>query len=219
MTNNKEREVVMRQLRKPAAIASLLAISCNAFALPILQDIGNGVVQINAFEPVGQSFTAEDPFVTFGFWFEVINPGVAPADVTISLLDGVGNTGNLLLANTFSMDAGFMGYRDVDFSPVSLQIGSQYTALLSIPDDNSYWGLRLYTGFMQTDLYTGGQIVFGGRPGPFEEPPNNPLLADARFRVTPVEAPVPVPEPSSIWLLAIGLMMMGSPLLRRSTLQ
>lgn len=184
-----------------AVVGSLLALPASA-AL-ILQDAQNGGVQINHFEPIGQSFTAEDSFVSIGFWFVAMNQHFPISDITVTLLSGEGVGGDVLAHSTRTLAAGQGVFGDFDFSMVALNPGSVYTALMSVPGDSPYWGFQLSTGFIG-DQYAGGRLILNPDAGsPF--PSNNLAVADARFRVTPHS----VPEPSTLALLATALVGFG----------
>jgi hypothetical protein len=160
-----------------------------------LQDQQNATYQVNAFEPLGQSFIAEDQHIKFAFNYRDFNPQYPLDTLRMRLLSGDGPSGTELGSVEFSLAAGFDGFFDVDFSGVTLIIGSAYTALVDIPDTSPRWGVRAHQG----DVYSGGRGY---------DPYGN-LTADddMMFRVTPALKAVPgeVPEPASIAIFALGL--------------
>ncbi|MGH8176184.1 MAG: hypothetical protein ACREV5_07995 [Steroidobacter sp.] len=176
-------------------IAGLLILTPSlASAGLILQDQENGVFQVNAFEPIGQSFTAEDAGVLIAFQMECINCGFPNADaLRMDLFSGDGLGGALLASRSFSLISGFAGFFDVDFSALVLSVGSRYTAALSVLGDDPYWGVRVST----TDVYSGGSAYAR------ECQTCGPAAAELAFRVTPV-TPVNVSEPGVLALLAVS---------------
>jgi len=174
-------------------VASLLLFSCVANAGLILQDTVNQSVQVQFFSLVGQSFTAEDPFVTFAFYITSMNRFLTPQELTITLYDGSGFSAGILQSQSFNPGAGFDGYYAIDFTGSPLTVGNIYS--VSLTTTTAYWGLE----GAQSDLYAGGTSFLQGNAGGCCGTP----FADTRFRVTPQESPA-APEPATIGMLSLG---------------
>jgi hypothetical protein len=172
------------------ASLAIAAFATTAEAAPILQDQTNGAFQIEFYSPFGQSFTAEDAYVSIGFFIQDFNPQNAPTDddVTITLYAGEGMGGPVLgSGDVTGLTLGFEGWVDVDFSSVALTLGAVYTAVIS--DDTVRWGVEAQSG---GNPYAGGQLYLQGNPE---------ANSDARFRVLPQQ----VPEPLTLVLAGLGL--------------
>jgi hypothetical protein len=162
---------------------------------PILLPAGSGLYQVNVYEPIGQSFTAEDQVVEAGLFFEAINdfPGGATDLIRYDLYAGAGTGGTLLASVTFSVVPGFSGFRSVNFAPLPLIVGSDYTLTASVVGSSHYWGIST------TDVaYTGGAGFLT------EHGTSSAKGLDFALSVVPIGA-APVPEPASLSLLALGL--------------
>ena len=201
----------MRHIRiiLPAWIMfSFLALSGTVYALPIEQNVVDSYGQINHFGPVGQSFVAEDSFVTADLWITEYNQHIDPTDYDISyyLYEGTGSSGALIGGGTYSgLTDDYAGWVEFDLSMYSLNVGSTYSVM--VYNDNARWGF----GFTQSDLYSGGQLLLS-------QDPNNSFPGfdqyDAAFRINPTTASVP--EPSSVALVLLGIAGAGAASRRRS---
>ena len=182
-------------------------------------------VQIMAFGPVGQSFTAIDSTLTsFGFQFQTFNDTAANTPVTFSLLSGAGLGGASLYTQSLTLPTNLPARTGVfyDFSVPNLAvtIGSVYTAVLSSTSTRDGVALgpeyNIYTGVPTSgDAYAGGQAYFGTQPFPncTNDSTSN---CDLNFRVSgtrPVVAAVP--EPAGWAMMLAGFGAAGTAIRRR----
>ncbi len=177
----------------------LVALPAPATAGTILLDAFGGTAQIEPFEPIGQSFTAEDAFVQAALFFRPINPTFPSTDaIRYDFYQGNGVAGALLASNVFNLTAGFEGYFNFDLSGISLVVGNRYSLVATDVGSSPYWGLGLSSA-----NYAGGDKIFNGvvNGGPTGN-------TDNALRVTPV-ATSQVPEPASLLLLGTGVIGAG----------
>lgn len=181
----------MKTVLKSLAIAVAFC-SLPAQAAVILQDQVTATSQVNFYEPMGQSFRAEDAHVRFAFFYSPMNPG-SPADtMRLRLVAGDGLDGATLANTVFAIAPGYNGFYDVDFSAVTLTVGNMYTAVLSVPGSSDYWGASYSSN---NSPYRNGRAYLAGERADSDY--------DMTFRVTPVAAEVP--EPGTIAILSLGL--------------
>ena len=161
----------------------------------ILIPNGGSNFQVAFHAPIGQSFTAEDPFVFAALYFKVMNPAADSADpVRYDLYQGNGIGGALLASRTVTPTPGFLGFVDADFSLLPLVVGGQYTLVASIVGGSPYWGVQSTTA---DHLYAGGNAIIQS---------TLQMNNDMALRVTPITVSSPVPEPASLVLLGTGIL-------------
>ena len=192
MEQTSERTVCQFARALSVSVAIWAITSAPAVAGPILLNPGGGSNQVQFAEPVGQTFTAEDPLVSAGLYFLVMNPQFPNSDaIEYQLHQGSGTGGALLASTTFNLASGFDGFHMVDFSSVALTPGNVYTLTASIVGTSPYWGVA-----KSIDVYAGGVAVFFGVPEPGGE---------MALSVVPQ-----APEPASLFLIAsagLGLLI------------
>ena len=95
----------LRRLREALALlaAAVLAVPMTAQAALILQDNATTTALVEFYEPIGQSFTAEDASVSFAFYYETMNVGELNDPLELRLLSGDGLGGSVLGSFTFTL--------------------------------------------------------------------------------------------------------------------
>ncbi len=158
-------EALFRVQWQPDGGAPLLANDDNDSGFSVTQ-------QIQAGEPIGQTFTAisGNRLSTVSMYVADMNPEVAPTDysLTLEMYEGIGTSGRLLGRREYTnLVDGFSGFVTVDFSSVTLVEGQTFTIVLD--NDTARWG-RVAVG----NQYGGGTALYAGAPSP---------TAEALFRV------------------------------------
>ena len=175
-------------------------------ALVIENSSGPFSVQVDYFETVGQSFTAEFTDLTsIAFYYLTMNPGASNDPFTMFLYEGAGVGGPQLGSVSFSLPYSppgnsTYGYYDADFSSIDLVIGSVYTAGVRVDGTSPLWGLA-WGG----DTYTGGQL-YSGNPNNFC---GDGATCDLRFRVIGEAGAVDVPTATTLPLLGLAIAALG----------
>src|SRR5437016_7215564 len=167
-----------------SAVVAVLILSPSSHGGVILNSAGQFDRSISAFDPIGQSFTAEDPLLgKIAFAFSDINPGLANDPVTMTLYSGTGFGGAVVRAVTQTLPdplpstAAPPQFIDFDFTGTPLIPGNVYTA--AVTTSNSP---KIAVVYDPADHYAGGVYidVNGQQAG-----------SELNFRVTPG-----VPEPA-----------------------
>lgn len=136
----------------------------SSYALMINQDTANGDLQIQAYEPLGQSFTATDTNIgSVGLFIIPYNQHFNDPTLTMSLFSGAGDfsAGTLLISQDFTLSTNYLGWIDLGVGSVSFNQNAQYT--IGIFNDTPQWGVGInWSG----NPYNGGTaFFFWGSPG------------------------------------------------------
>lgn len=168
----------------------------NSFGGTILQNVGSGDAQIAVYDPIGQSFVADDvQLSTIAFAFSDMNLGNPNSPITMSLYAGTGVGGTLLDSVTQTLPFVLPGtgaplqFIDFNFAGNSLILGATYTAVVTTTSP------KVGVAYNVNDVYAGGQVFESYAAG---DPFHNEAGYDLAFRV------VTVPEPGSAVLVTLG---------------
>ena len=153
-----------------------LSASNSIGAGDILQPQTGGELNISFYAPIGQTFTATTAGISIiGFKVTPANTINSSTVFTYQLLEGAGTSGPVVASRSFSVPAGFTGYADADFSPVTLTVGQVYTVLITASD----FDFAVYWNQWATDPggvpisgkvdYTGGEAIDSGQFMPHED--------------------------------------------------
>lgn len=151
-----------RLLRHAAGMTAFAAMTASAGSGDIVQDSENFFSQINAFAPIGQTFTAlRGDYTRFGFYYEDCNSsGLARVDFTLRA--GAGTSGSVLAQATRTDVGGLVGYVEFPLNGVAFVPGQVYTALVTTPSERGcYQENVLFVAGAGPD-YGGGAIVYQG---------------------------------------------------------
>lgn len=216
-------------LLSPLAVLAATAPAAAQTADDTLQVVsgttGARGVQILAFGPVGQSFTAIDSTLTsFGFQFQTFNASAANSPVSFSLLAGAGLGGASIYSQSLTLPTTLPGrtgvFHDFAVPDLAVTIGDVYTAVLSSASTRVGVALGpeydIYNGTaLGGDAYAGGRAYFATQP--FGNCTNDAgSNCDLNFRVSGLRAiAAAVPEPASWGMMILGVGLAGGAVRRR----
>lgn len=168
-----------------------------AGAAVIEQSAGQFDATIVAFDPIGQSFVAEDALLgQIAFAFSRNSNTPSDGLVTMTLFSGAGFAGASLGSVIMDLSGPLPGtlaapqFVDFDFSGVGLTVGNTYTASVT---SNDFSISVVYNG---NDAYASGMLLESGSSNLCTNG------CDLNFRVTPAL----VPMPAAVWLFGSSLL-------------
>ncbi len=172
------------------------AISSAAQAGVIVQDDGDADATIRVFDPLGQTFIADQPYLqTIAFAFSDANENEPNDPITMTLYEGAGTAGSVVDTVVKTLPASLPGtlqtpqFIDFDFNGNVLTPGALYS--VAVTTDSSKVAV-VYEN--DTDEYPDGQIFYDSSITTL----SNPI--DLNFRIVSSQ----VPEPMSLSLLGLG---------------
>lgn len=193
-----------RRSKPPVTIAALSLVAAVAApmadAAVIEHSAGQFDATIAAFDPIGQTFVAEDALLgQIAFAFSRNSNTPSDGLVTMTLYDSSGFAGASLGSTIMDLSGPLPGaldppqFIDFDFSGIGLTVGNTYTAAVT---SNDFSISVVYNG---NDGYADGLLL--------ESSPSLTLCTngcDLNFRVTPAVSAVPLP--AAAWLFGSGLL-------------
>lgn len=188
-----------------ASLFSLIGVltmtsAANAGVISTLSQPGRCLCAPNG---LGQSFTAEDSFVSLTVEASDGNQHLQPGvwSIALDFLEGDGPGGAVLDTFSFTPVGFSLQQFTFDLSHIALTVGNHYSFILTST------GGRGVTGRTSSDIYAGGRAFRSD---------NGASFGELGFAVTPT-APPPssgVPAPGALALLGFGLLGLG---MRRRT--
>jgi hypothetical protein len=198
------------KLSAVAVLSLLPLVAPPVHAAVIEQSSGLFDATISFFDPIGQTFLAEDPLLgSIALAFSRNTNTQSDGLVTMTLYDGSGFGGTVLGSSVLNLTGTLPGgidppqFVDVDFTGTSLTIGQAYTIAVTANDPS------ISVVFNGNDAYASGLMLVSS---------NSNLLSscnpgcDLNFRVTPAAVPIP----AAAWLLGSGLLGLVGIARRRS---
>jgi len=161
----------------------ILAAAQPTLAGTIHQEEVSTYLQVFGNAPIGQTFTAEDEYVSrFAFNFDDFNNEFLNGSTIVRLYEGDTIVGDPVYVDAVELTPGSQGLAFFSILPVALNIGATYT--LEVERFNPRWGLGVYQHHFSDgqpipghEDYTGGHAIINGQPA---------LGYDLSFRVIPL---------------------------------
>lgn len=200
---------------------ALAAVPASAATLQVISGpTGQRAVTLEAFGPVGQSFTAFDTTISsVGFQFEALNPAAVNTPINLTLRSGSSLTGASLFSTSFTLPLTINGltatWFDVAVPNWVVTTGQVYTLVMANTGGSFRNAvvlgpeINIQTGqVLGGDAYTGGTALFTTQP--YQNFCLTSGICDLNFRITattPVIAAVP--EPATWAMLVSGFGIAG----------
>ncbi len=205
---------LVASIATPASAATLQVIS---------GPTGQRAITIEAFGPVGQSFTAFDTTISsVGFQFQALNPTAANTSINLSLRTGSSLTGTSLFNTSFTLPLSINGRTSTWFDVVVpnwlVTTGQTYTMVMANTGGNFRNAVVLGPEIninngqvLGGDAYTSGTALFATQP--YQGFCLQSGICDLNFRIT---ATTPqqgaIPEPATWAMLVSGFGIAGAAL-------
>ena len=202
-----------------AGAMAFATTSANAATLQVISGpTGQRAVTLEAFGPVGQSFTAFDSVISsVGFQFESLNPTAANTPINLTLRSGSSLTGASLFSTSFTLPLSINGrmatWFDVAVPNWTVTTGQVYTLVMANTGGSFRNAvvlgpeININTGaVLGGDAYTGGMALFTTQP--YQNFCVTSGICDLNFRITattPVVAAVPEPTTWAMLVSGFGL--------------
>lgn len=203
-----------------AFVLALAAVPANAATLQIISGpTGQRAVTLEAFGPVGQSFTAFDSMISsIGFQFEALNPTAPNTAINLTLRSGSSLTGASLFSTSFTLPSSINGrtptWFDIAVPNWAVTTGQVYTLVMANTGGSFRNAIVLgpeidiNTGaVLGGDAYAGGTALFTTQP--YQNFCVNSGICDLNFRITATSPVGAVPEPASWAMLVSGFGLAG----------
>jgi hypothetical protein len=209
-----------RFLLASVATLALAAVPASAATLQVISGpTGQRAVTLEAFGPVGQSFTAFDTTISsIGFQFEALNPTAANTAINLTLRTGPSLTGTSLFSTSFTLPLSINGRTATWFELAvpnwTVMTGQVYTLVMANTGGSFRNAvvlgpeININTGqVLGGDAYAGGTALFTTQP--YQNFCLTSGICDLNFRITATTAVASVPEPATWAMLVSGFGIAG----------